>query len=51
MHTIHERHKDYKWDSCCKSFSRVGNLKKIFQTVHEGTMIKNVNFVAQRLQL
>ena len=31
LHSVHEGHKDYKFESCEKSFSDAGNLKK-----HEG---------------
>ena len=35
MHTIHEGHKDHKCESCGKSFSQEGDLKKHIHTVHE----------------
>ena len=36
MHTIHEGHKDFKCESCGKSFSHAHTLKKHIHTIHEG---------------
>ena len=36
IHTIHESHKDYRCESCGKSFTQVGSLNKHIHTVHEG---------------
>ena len=35
FHTVHEGHKDYKCESCDKSFSQVSGLKRHIQTIHE----------------
>ena len=36
IYTIHEVHKDYKCESCGRSFSQAGVLKRHIHTVHEG---------------
>ena len=36
MHTIHEGQKDFKCESCSKSFSHAGDLKKHLRRIHEG---------------
>ena len=36
MHTIHEGHKDYKCESCGKSFSRAGHLNSHVKRIHDG---------------
>ena len=35
-HTVHEGHKDYKCESCGKSFSQTSALKNHIYTIHEG---------------
>ena len=38
INTIREGHKDYKCESCGKSFSEAGNLRKHILKVHEGNI-------------
>ena len=43
--TIHEGHKDFKCESCGKSFSRAGSLKIHIHSVQRATKIINANLV------
>ena len=36
LHTVHDGYKDYKCDSCGKSFFQAGDLKRHHHTVHDG---------------
>ena len=36
IHAVHEGHKDYKCESCGKSFTGAQSLKEHINTVHEG---------------
>ena len=49
MNTIHEGHKDHKWESCGKSFSIGGSLKKHIHTVHHGQKDHKCEFVVNHI--
>ena len=36
IYTVHEGHKDYKCESCGKSFAEAGSLRKHIHRIHEG---------------
>ena len=38
-HTVHEGHKDYKCESCEKSFAGAQYLKKHIHTIHRGQKV------------